>query len=768
MRVMFSYSILNLARNNYLEEVDFMSSQKYEKLSQEAEKIGSKNPDEMKVLFAEALKLAEKEGKEAFIEFFKGKIDEIEGNYYLAIDRFVNSLNLEPKNVFLLKQFGIASKKLNDQDYKEEAIRLFNKAISDDKVEDDYEFFQIKGLLENEIKKYNEAITSFEMALDIKKEDIVSLRGQGISLCHLGDYDKSLDCIKKAVEINDQDFASLKTIGIVLNKFGNYLRFSKPEDAINKYIEALKYFNEALEIKENKDTLEYKGITLYKIGQLEGRLTERLREAITYLEGFSDPSHEINIEKNYCKKRALFYQYVNLDEDSDEKALAYLDMALQIDPTYYEALYQKSNILDTRNRGKESDECFSLAHTIEVFSEVMDSFKSEKGKMLKYMKDIEKKFKEFVDNKRSIPENFDSFLAILRKWNSYTPILPSEKGDNKGGGYFLFNKGKGIVIDPGFNFIENFSQEGFKIADIDAILISHSHNDHTADLESILTLVHQYNRNAGKEKKTIDLFLNLGTFKKYSGYLDLRDDKNIGTITILMPDRKYSFPNYGITIFTTRAKHDEILDVKYSLSFVIYVKNVAGKKFAKIGFTCDTGWDFENENYFQEKFLKHEPELIIAHLGSIKPNEFKYLKARTEKKRNDCFYPNHLGLLGMAKLIEYSQDKNVSLVILSEFGEELKKYRKLIAEKFNEIFSIPCLPGDVGLYVRLKDLFVFCCVDEKFIDYNRIKVEPVCDNSVLLFHNDDCDYEKLSAIKESFENNTIIPLLPLAQRIKSD
>jgi len=745
-----------------------LSSQKYEDLSREADKIKSEKPDEAKVLFYKALKLAEKEGQEDFVEFFKGKIDEIEGNYYLAIGHFENSAKLEPKNFFLIKQFGIICKKINDQDYKIKAIELFNNAILDNTEDEDYEFFQIKGLIENELEIYNDALNSFERALSLEKEDIVSLKGKGISLYKLGDYEKALIEYKNALESNSEDLDSLKTTGVILNKFGNYLRSSKSEEAKKRYEEAIEYFNKALEIKEDKDTLEYKGITVYKIGQLEGRLEERLKEAITYLEGFSDPSHEISSEKSYFKEKALklFSECVNFDEDSDEKVLAYLDRALQIDPNYYEALYEKSEILKLRDRIKESDECLSKAHRNEMVIEVINGFQPEKENLLKYIKSVEKKFAKFVDKNRSVPENFDSFLAILRKWNSYTPILPSEKGDNKGGGYFLFHKGKGIVIDPGFNFIENFSQEGFKIADIDAVLISHSHNDHTSDLESILTLVHQHNSKVGKEKKTIDLFLNLGTFKKYSGFLNLRDDKNIGNVTVLMPDMEYSFSKYGITIFTTKAKHDEILDVKYALSFWIYIKDVDENKCAKICFTCDTGWDFENESYFAESFLKHEPALVIAHLGSIKPNEFKYSKATTEKERHSCFYPNHLGLLGMAKLLDEIQAK-VSLVIISEFGEELKKYRTLIARKFTEAFGLPCLAGDVGLYVRLKDLFVFCCVEEKFIDCNKIEVTPTCDDSILLFHNANPDLGTLSKIIEKFDNKRVL-LLPLACRIKSD
>ena len=53
---------------------------------------------------------------------------------------------------------------------------------------------------------------------------------------------------------------------------------------------------------------------------------------------------------------------------------------------------------------------------------------------------------------------------------------------------------KGIVIDPGFDFIQNFREAGFFLNDIDYILITHAHNDHSADLEALTSLLHDYNR----------------------------------------------------------------------------------------------------------------------------------------------------------------------------------------------------------------------------------------------------------------------------------
>ena len=76
----------------------------------------------------------------------------------------------------------------------------------------------------------------------------------------------------------------------------------------------------------------------------------------------------------------------------------------------------------------------------------------------KYLKEKKEKIELFIKEGKSpvcAPQNQ---LIILRKWNSYTPILPPSREEylNKGGGYFLRIGETGIVLDPGYNFIESY------------------------------------------------------------------------------------------------------------------------------------------------------------------------------------------------------------------------------------------------------------------------------------------------------------------------
>ena len=137
--------------------------------------------------------------------------------------------------------------------------------------------------------------------------------------------------------------------------------------------------------------------------------------------------------------------------------------------------------------------------------------KLSQGKPLDFLDAMaaqEDKRAEFISSYRRIPLGGTPFFVVLRKWNSYTPSLPisgtkveAVSQYSIGGGYFLYgpsngaeiHRGYGLVIDPGYNFIHNFGLAGFCLDDIDGILITHAHNDHTNDFESLLVLLYERN-----------------------------------------------------------------------------------------------------------------------------------------------------------------------------------------------------------------------------------------------------------------------------------
>lgn len=256
-------------------------------------------------------------------------------------------------------------------------------------------------------------------------------------------------------------------------------------------------------------------------------------------------------------------------------------------------------------------------------------------------------------------------LVVLRRWQSFNPKVPRPKGqDIRGGGYFLIWNKKGIVIDPGYDFIKNFYEEGYSIDDIDAIIVTHTHPDHEDELNTIITLLAEWNQYQKKQKyildelvehqqvddkknkakegakdkeKSIDLFLNEGAYRKYNSWLYGKDimirkiyllqsslwDKTSKESSDMQASEANNPPiidlryNYNMEIEVIPAWHDELIDKHSSVGFIFRLYNNVGDKDPeiRIGFTGDTEVYDEIEHYYKNV------DILIAHLGDIKLRE---------------------------------------------------------------------------------------------------------------------------------------------------
>ncbi len=371
----------------------------------------------------------------------------------------------------------------------------------------------------------------------------------------------------------------------------------------------------------------------------------------------------------------------------------------------------------------------------------------------------------------------EPFLVVLRKWNSYTPSLPSSFGGHEaagrysiGGGYFLFvpggeygvQPGYGLVIDPGYNFIHNFGLAGLCLDDINGILITHAHNDHTNDFESLLALLHERNAKyrGDRRQKTVDLFLNVGAFKKFSNYLDFsKHDPNsyLGNVVVMSPGQSYYIPGakrkIPLEIISLFANHDEIVTSHYALGVCLKAAE------RNIYITGDTGWTTEtadrNEEILQKRGIDVSSEdesmqihVLVSHLGSMKRKEFDLIET---SKWKEAFYENHLGVLGTLCMIERFKP---ALCVVSEFGEELSNLRIVMAEALESQakripLKIRCLPGDVGLWMNLTSKGALCYLTEREVAWENLACElnPV-HNSILYVDKE--SFTRLGlAVKES-------------------
>lgn len=101
----------------------------------------------------------------------------------------------------------------------------------------------------------------------------------------------------------------------------------------------------------------------------------------------------------------------------------------------------------------------------------------------------------------------DRFFSVLSGWNdswkaSREPkdfelplkrFLMPEKYQKTTGGFYLRMQGKGIVVNPGWDFLKHFHDAGFFVQDIDVVVVTSSAEDNFGDVDGIYRLNYELN-----------------------------------------------------------------------------------------------------------------------------------------------------------------------------------------------------------------------------------------------------------------------------------
>ncbi len=543
-------------------------------------------------------------------------------------------------------------------------------------------------------KIYEYILKEEKSKLKIYKNAVISKDSNNRTINIINDIHSlvfKLNKTKKKVTLKTDDD---KSYGFILKEENNRLNIYKEKK------DAIEFIKEAIKTEENFLFAHYVLGFIYNELNDYNAAKEEFEKCIEIDKNFADAYFDMGVAlKNIgnltgaienFKKSLEFYEKTNYN-----KAI--------------EANWWIQNIggLKDKETGRSAEE-----NVIEI---IVEDLRDRKERLFRYINEKEGKFKNFVSAKKTIT-NAQNFLIVLRRWNSYTPALSSDIERRKGGGYFLSWNGRGFVIDPGFNFIENFFANGFNISDIDAIFISHSHLDHTSEFESLMTLIFERNDNLPQEeKKKIDLFLNFSSLNKFANLLSL-DKSAVRKIYVIQPGIPIDLSEkYGFVLMPTKAKHRELWGDEYSVGLIFDLIENNKKKF-RLGMTVDTGYTDEIGAQFKDS------DVLIAHIGSIKEKEFDLNLNLIER-----LYKNHLGLIGTTKIIK---DASPRLAIISEFGEELGSLRVDISKAIEGVVkdrrTKRCIPGDIGMKILLPGLKIKCdmCSKEKgedvFVDMNEI------------------------------------------------
>lgn len=259
-------------------------------------------------------------------------------------------------------------------------------------------------------------------------------------------------------------------------------------------------------------------------------------------------------------------------------------------------------------------------------------------------------------------------FTVCRQWNSWYPSYFNVNG----GCYVLMTRNSPpdvIVVDPGFGFLQavrtNLQVEP---QDINKVVVSHFHPDHSAGLIEFLTFMHQING-------TCDVFLNETSFEFFRGF----GGRNV-KLHELYPDHILRIADYKakgisdeITLEGFRTRHAEIgqRHKTLGLSFGLNYSMAGSKVTNKLVILGDT----DGREEYMGSYLNNlqGSDVVVLHLGT-----FSNLKPTTGDK--------HLYVKGIKTLLDKisveraGRFSKLKLVVFSEFGLELASTDEIVKQ----------------------------------------------------------------------------------------
>ncbi len=474
-----------------------------------------------------------------------------------------------------------------------------------------------------------------------------------------------------------------------------------------------------------------------------------------YLEAKEFPNFQF-----YCYRASSL---ISEARGQHEKALNYAQKAYKIDPqdrsmrNLYanlprEELVEASHNSEAIAESNSENEVFSN-HIYDQYQPVKSSLNSvnipknhfnytSKDYLMMSSKsggELEKRIQNFQNNQtkkmqayltNSFQKSFiaENLLCILNGWSfdpSEKPLLFTEESRKSSGGHYLKWDGKGIVINPGPGFLDNFHSQGFCIKDIDFVIVTRNSRDAYADLRAISELNQQLNKNLA-ERQIIHYYLQQRVYQQLAPFLKPSFKQARNTIHKLemfldSPDVERVELHEGIVLHyflntmpektqnSREANDDQALNSS-NLGIRLELSNESKSKKMKIGYVSGLAWS---------PLLVHHLgycDLLVAAFGNTSSNDYSRIG----------YNEDSLGYHGSASLFEELAPR---LMLLTEFSgregdirlEVIKKMREECTQDSSTQKTV-LLPADIGLTFDLNTMQVKCLLSEDLVDPSGINV----------------------------------------------
>ena len=360
----------------------------------------------------------------------------------------------------------------------------------------------------------------------------------------------------------------------------------------------------------------------------------------------------------------------------------------------------------------------------------IQSFRSEQTKLIS----------DYVNATKMHSKKLTNALYVLHGWNntfqeearglnestSFSSQLLLDQTKNTSGGYFISWNGKGVVINPGENFLENFHKEGLHIKDIDYVIVTKANQEAYSDLKAIYELNYRLN-STNNSLHIIQYYLNQQAHRTIGPLLKPNFKQERNTIHCLelyldSPDIETVSLNETMTLqyfptitretsSHTSARNQAISSSPLScLGIKLELSSPETQSIEKvIGYVSGSAWSPLLSQHLSKC------DVLISGFENTNSDDYNKLKYNIDS----------LGFFGTASLIEDAAPK---LLICSEFGGQEGDIRLEVSKKFRQENAFGkqkgtvVLPGDIGCTVDLKKSMLLCSVNKTLIDPSQVRV----------------------------------------------
>jgi len=206
--------------------------------------------------------------------YYRGRCLEGRGRLREAVDVFLDYLGKRPDDAKAVNRVGLAYFKLEDN---ENAYTYLMKVV-DAGFATQPTYFAL-GVLKEKEDKWEEAISFFDKASEIKSDALGVWYHKGLCYMQLGQNDKALPCLERELSLDPRNENALYSRGMILGD-------------IEKYAEAIRCFNEVLLINPKRvDALVARGNVYSNITEFERAVEDyqaALRVDETYLPAYEN------------------------------------------------------------------------------------------------------------------------------------------------------------------------------------------------------------------------------------------------------------------------------------------------------------------------------------------------------------------------------------------------------------------------------------------------------------------------------------------------